>query len=106
MSKVVSGSGNVVPIRTFDPKYTHYYSDGNGRDAFINYNNGGYSIPKIFSPQTSTNYMRFRTASTANTSPRKDAKPFEYHSDGSGRDSYIVCNSGGLKSIFNRTSGE
>ena len=105
MSSVAAGSGNVVPIRTFDPKYTHYYCDGNGRDAFINYNNGGYSVPKVFSPQVGTNYMRFRTASQA-TSPRKDAKPFEYHSDGSGRDSYIIVNSGGLKSVFNRTGGE
>jgi hypothetical protein len=63
MSKVVAGTFSVVPIRTFDPKYTHYYADGNGRDAFINYNNGGYSVPKVFSPQTATNYMRFRTAS-------------------------------------------
>ncbi len=50
MSKVVAATFSVVPIRTFDPKYTHYYADGNGRDAFINYNNGGYSVPKVFSP--------------------------------------------------------
>jgi len=27
--------------RTFDPKYAHYYGDGNGRDTYITANNGG-----------------------------------------------------------------
>ena len=40
------------------------------------------------------------------TSPRKEAMPVEYRSDGTGRDSYIVCNSGGMKQIFNKTCGE
>ena len=35
--------------------------------------------------------------------PRLSAPPLQYHSDGSGRDFYIGCNSGGLK--FNYQPG-
>jgi hypothetical protein len=89
-------AGDVVPLRTFDPKFTHYFSNGTGRDAFVMYNNGGYSVPRYFSPKQSTNFMRFKSIGSTNVSPRKDAMPVEYRSDGTGRDSYIVCNSGGL----------
>jgi len=40
-------SGKVNLGRTFAPKYTHYQSDGRGRDAFIVANNGGLSIPRV-----------------------------------------------------------
>jgi len=34
--------------RTFSPKYTHYLPDGQGRDVYINDNNGGFlkKLPK------------------------------------------------------------
>jgi hypothetical protein len=38
---------NVLMMRTFDPKYSHYFSDGSGRDTFVNYNNGGFSVPRV-----------------------------------------------------------
>lgn len=108
MSKVIANrrSGDVVPLRTFDPKFTHYYSSGSGRDAFIMYNNGGFSDARYFNPVHSTAYMRHKTYATVSPSPRKDAQPVEYRSDGSGRDSYIVFNSGGMKQVFNKTSTE
>jgi hypothetical protein len=71
-------------------------SDGSGRDSFRLYNNGGLSIPRIKDPKESTHFkVGYKYNGPA--SPRKDAKPFEYRSDGSGRDSYILHNSGGLK---------
>ena len=39
-------------------------------------------------------------------SPRKESPPFEYRSDGTGRDSYIVVNSGGLKNKSGYQTGE
>ena len=108
MSKVIANrtSGDVVPLRTFDPKFSHYFSNGSGRDNFIMYNNGGFSEARFFNPVTSTAYMRYKSYATVSPSPRKEAQPVEYRSDGSGRDSYIMFNSGGLKQVFNKTSGE
>jgi hypothetical protein len=97
----------VVALRTFDPKFQHYFSDGTGRDNFINYNNGGFSVPRYFNAQKGTAFMKHGSISAQrSTSPRKEAMPVEYRSDGTGRDSYIVCNSGGMKQIFNKTCGE
>ncbi len=31
-----------VLSRTFNPKYAHYYGDGQGRDTYITSNNGGF----------------------------------------------------------------
>ena len=54
-----------------------------------------------------SNYMKIGIASaTVSSSPRKNAMPVEYRSDGTGRDSYIVCNSGGLQTPFNKTCGD
>ncbi len=99
---------HVMELRTFDPKYQHYFSDGSGRDNFVMYNNGGFSIPRVYNPMQGTAYMRMgnSTGHSGSPSPRKDPMPVEYRSDGTGRDSYIVCNSGGLKQIFNKTHCE
>jgi hypothetical protein len=40
------------------------------------------------------------------SSPRKEAVAFEYRSDGTGRDSYILMNSGGLKNNYYNMTGE
>lgn len=99
-------SSNVVPLRTFDPKYSHYFSDGTGRDGYVESNNGGFSVsrPKIIIQGTS--YKRFGHSPSGPCSPRVDPMPVEYHSDGSGRDGYIVFNSGGFKQVFSDTCGE
>lgn len=97
----------MLELRTFDPKYSHYFSDGTGRDTFVMYNNGGFSVPRKVHTMQSTMFMKLgNTTFGPSTSPRKEAMPVEYRSDGTGRDSYIVCNSGGLKTIFNKTHGE
>lgn len=99
---------HVMELRTFDTKYQHYFSDGTGRDQFVMYNNGGFSVPRMYNPMKGTAYMRMgnSAATSGSPSPRKEAMPVEYRSDGTGRDGYIVCNSGGLKQMFNRTHGE
>ena len=81
--------------RTFRPSFTAYNSNGEGRDIYIQYNNGGFWKMDILPGQNinknskGSNY-RFRSLNHR-------AAPFKYLSDGSGRDSYISCNDGGLK---------
>ena len=82
--------------RTFSPSFNAYTRDGDGRDGYIGYNNGGFwnlRIPPGTSFEStypaSTRY-RFRSIN-------RQVAPFKYYSDGSGRDSYILINSGGLK---------
>jgi hypothetical protein len=43
--------------RTFNPKYTHYMGDGQGRDAFIIYNNGGLTVNKVSNYSESTQFF-------------------------------------------------
>lgn len=39
--------------RTYDPKYAHYYGDGQGRDSYIVSNNGGLlQLDSMRIPQT------------------------------------------------------
>jgi len=82
--------------RNFAPKFSHYGSDGMGRDSYIYCNSGGLitvkSKPDIFfrKPQND------RPRKYVSPSPRYDGKPFKYYSDGSGRDFYVTHNSGGL----------
>ena len=96
----------VVPLRTFDPKYAHYFANGSGRDCYVEFNNGGFSVSKPRAKIEGTSFMRFGNFAGGSHSPRMDPSPVDYHSDGSGRDGYIVCNSGGLKQMFNKTCGE
>ena len=85
----------------FDPEVgTGGPGDGSGRDGYIILNNGGLTKePK----------MGIMWNIKANRSPRskqvslKSSKPtptFKYKSDGSGRDSYVIQNSGGLVKDF------
>ncbi|CDW77992.1 UNKNOWN [Stylonychia lemnae] len=88
-------SKNIINVRTYDPKFPHYFADGTGKDAFINYNNGGLALAKIpFHHESSAFYSKRQPQSP---SPLKDAVAFQYRPDGTGRDTYIYCNSGGLK---------
>ena len=83
--------------RTTKSNYVSYPVDGTGRDAYINYDGGGFiHRPKIGYEDSSVD-SRFRLGM-----PRRDramklrAPNFKYYSDGSGRDGYITYNSGGL----------
>ena len=80
-------------MRTFSPKYASYFGDGSGRDTYVVSNNGG--LTNMMKP----NMMKRPFVSTLknrNAGPIKDAVPITYHSDGTGRDSYVISNSGGL----------
>ena len=85
--------------RTFNytsPKAVFYSSDGTGRDTYISINNGGMTSRKPFSGIIDSgkiiiylgaflndNYSRIGTQSIG-------PKYFYYHSDGTGRDTYVV----------------
>lgn len=79
-------------------KYIQYFPDGSGRDGYINLNSGGFSkfMPKVLiTPhyeilKSNREPYQFRDLS-------KTSWSVKYKSDGSGRDSYILANSGGLQ---------
>ena len=56
MSKL--SAQHVLNQRTNDPKYSHYYSDGSGRDTYLVYNNGGFSVPRTFNAIAATAFMK------------------------------------------------
>jgi hypothetical protein len=86
--------------RTFKENYVPYFPDGRGRDRYIAYNNAGFfhDFPKSLSPSNT-----YKTGTFFGTkifqhykSPSVKAPNFHYHSDGNGRDKYILINGGGL----------
>jgi hypothetical protein len=81
--------------RTFRPNFNAYNSNGEGRDIYIQYNNGGFWKMDILPGQSINQYSRGSNYRFRRLNHR--AAPFKYLSDGSGRDSYISCNDGGLK---------
>ena len=98
--------------RTFYPKHLSYFGDGTGRDVQIIMNNGtlnaidkvgmmshhGVQLKQYPSPQGPPK---------PTPSPAKDATTFYYQSDGTGRDTYVLKNNGGLRPEFNpKISGD
>ena len=82
--------------RSYSPRMARYSTDGNGRDLYVNYNNGGFwkKGVKVYTgsqrgPQVSEKYKLKPLM--------KHVAPFKYYSDGTGRDSYVISESGGLK---------
>lgn len=85
--------------RTQHEKYAHYPSDGMGRDSYIIRNNGGLCSEREPNFRQSTRYsspMRFKGV----PAHRKEPWSIRYLSNGSGRDSYILINSGGNHTDF------
>lgn len=84
--------------RTMKLKYVPYFTDGNGRDRYIAFDNGGFfenrDVNKANSRRTGTSFDTKITYKYM--SPYMKAPNFHYHSDGNGRDSYIYTNGGGL----------
>ena len=85
--------------RTVKTNIILYPTDGMGRDGYITYNNAGFwkenykqVVPKEKFERKP--YAIFR-------SWRKIPPSWNYHSDGSGRDLYILCNYGGLIKKYN-----
>lgn len=60
------------------------------------------SVGRVANPSESTFIYRNQVKSLS-PSPLKEATAVDYRSDGSGRDSYIIQNSGGLKNNFRHT---
>jgi len=78
----------------FIPKYTAYGPDGFGRDNYINFNNGGL-LDKLHKVKEKVNYDIPSTIRYFNT--KRNVAPFKYRSDGTGRDSYVLYEHGGLE---------
>ena len=80
--------------RTVKTNIIIYPNDGTGRDCYIYFNNGGfwkdnikrYALQEKFKRSS---FARFRSI-------RKTPPIWNYHADGSGRDSYILYDYGGL----------
>jgi len=84
---------NSIPI----PKYTTYYSDGFGRDTYILSNNGGF-LEKLDKVKSVEKFDINSNLHYCNT--RRNVAPLKYHSDGSGRDNYVLQENGGLVKDF------
>ncbi len=86
--------------RTFKSNYVPYFEDGMGRDRYIAYNNAGFfhNSRKYLGPANpeKTGTLFGTKIIQHNKSPSIKAPNFHYHSDGSGRDKYILVNGGGL----------
>ena len=80
--------------RTFRPNFKSYHSNGDGRDNYIQYNNGGFwninPNPPSFDISNKNIHFHKNYSSSIRT------PPFKYRSNGNGRDSYIIYNNGGL----------
>lgn len=82
--------------RTVRPRFMLYSPDGNGRDTYISYNNGGF-WNKGISPKNERATSLEHGHKYVTRSHGMHVAPFKYYSDGLGRDSYILYQSGGLK---------
>jgi hypothetical protein len=81
-----------------DPKTNYYYSNGTGRDTYILNCNAGFSrcefkndVPNKHNRNFSMNFSTNSRYTNKQIEPRTN----HYHSDGSGRDNYIVSTEGG-----------
>lgn len=87
--------------RTLKTKHVPYFTDGTGRDRYIGYNNGGFFNPRSYNsvdPKVArtTGTTLYTSLNNITRNPSIKAPNFKYHSDGNGRDQYIVVNGGGL----------
>ena len=78
----------------FNPRYTKYTGDGIGRDKYIIFNNGAL-LDKISKIKIQDNFHTLSNTRYYNL--QKNVAPLKYISDGSGRDSYVLFESGGLE---------
>lgn len=83
-------SKNSNPI----PKYVNYFNDGFGRDTYIKLDNGGF-LNKLYKVKSIEKFNIPSTTRYYNT--RRNVAPFKYHSDGTGRDNYVLHEHGGLE---------
>ena len=84
--------------RTTRTNMVFYSTDGNGRDGYITYNDGGFWKKNIKQISLKPDYPRNNKKNFY--SLFHQAAPFNYQSDGSGRDSYVIEHNGGLVKPF------
>ena len=80
--------------RTVKTNIIIYPTDGTGRDGYITFNNAGFWKDNIKRYSLQEKYKRSSFARFH--SIRKIPPSWKYHSDGTGRDTYILHNYGGL----------
>ena len=85
--------------RTVKTNIVLYSTDNKGRDGYITYNNGGFWKDNIKPIKMKANFPR--TINTTFHSLIHQAAPFNYYSDGRGRDTYVIKNNAGLVKEFN-----
>lgn len=86
-------------LRTQAPKHANYFGDGSGRDSYVVTNCGGLMDSDKHGMLNRPFRNSFRNR-VAMVSPQKAVMPVYYHSDGTGRDSYVIRGSGGMTSEF------
>ena len=80
-------------MRTYNPTAIGYSGDGSGRDSYVILNNGGLTNSDQKNPMWKPTIRSTRDTKMVTHKP---AVAFQYYADGSGRDSYVIRNSGGL----------
>ena len=85
--------------RTVKTNIVLYSTDNKGRDGYITYNNGGFWKDNIKQIKLKHNFPRH--INTTFHSLIHQAAPFNYYSDGRGRDTYVIKNNAGLVREFN-----
>ncbi|KAL4426906.1 hypothetical protein ABPG74_012906 [Tetrahymena malaccensis] len=95
----------------YDGKAIIYKSDGTGRDTYITRNNGGLMSQQMLKDmeckEKKPDFVRIRLGSSygnRKSLPTLGEKFVHYHSDGTGRDSYIGWNNGGRTNVYNKQS--
>mmetsp|Transcript_24187 Transcript_24187/g.27404 ORF Transcript_24187/g.27404 Transcript_24187/m.27404 type:complete len:185 (-) Transcript_24187:395-949(-) len=92
---ITSASTSCLPQMT--AKTTFYASNGSGRDSYIWNNNGGIcKTGQSFNPLECGSFRTVQKRYTRDQHPSIHSKSVHYHSDGTGRDSYIGIHSGGF----------
>jgi hypothetical protein len=78
--------------RTDHQKWVTYWGDGNGRDHYIVFNNGGLNEQRMYGSDKKNGWKDTVHATQFRATPSKDATAINYTGDGSGRDSYVIFN--------------
>ena len=88
--------------RTVKTNIIIYPTNGTGRDGYIMYNNAGFWKDNLKRFSLKDKYKRSSFATFR--SIRKIPPIWNYHSDGTGRDTYILYNDGGLMKNYKTPS--
>lgn len=92
--------------RTHYPKYVSYFGNGSGRDQQVIINNGGLTkSDKGCLGNQGYHFARYNSNVSKRPLPGPANKPcptFYYKSDGSGRDSYVLMDNGGMRPEYDK----